>query len=899
MMLLTTAFAAGDVPLARAGQQDQTLVFAVKLPDEYSVDQMGDAVADKVQAVLNARLAALEITGATVTIDEGRKSVTVVLPPDVPAEQVAAYLSRSGVVTVADTAGNTVLTAEDITGAAFAEGTGVTLTLAANTDKTEALAQAEALTVRIDGEAFTTADYAAESGTLTLAETDADGAQVAAFLNAGALPVTLTQGAAPTEPEQPVETEDAEDPAEETPAPEEEPTEPAEEPAEPVFPDIAGHWAESALREGVSHGLLSGIDGKMLPDNAVKRAETVVILNRTLGASIADSTSGLDNVPRNAWYVSDLGKAIHLGLIPADDTRRFDVAASRAEAFEMIARAFVYDRVEVADNALAAFTDTGSMTPSQRNAAAALVSAGIVGGKTATTLAPDAALTRAEFVTILMRVDGLFSEDPQSGGAIPVGGTAVELTDLAGSRDYIFGCAVSEVTLRGGATGGRVVLKGMEGASLTANGTNIGLLALDAAGKVTASLTNGASAETLVIAGRSGAVSFAGAADDIEITASNRTIDLTGMTANTLTVTGSNNTILLDGAVESVTVTAGAKYNKLTFQRDVGMMLVAGIGTKIDGRGKAEEIDVRAVNCDITLETNAKTENIDAGLNGVGIRINAPQKVLPGGSLVTEVSFTGVTEPKTCVAQWYEDGKPLAGYRNDSFALHEGKTTGYTRFFTFTRDMKTTITVGFRLTYENPSTGGVEEVYEEVTVPIENYSAEWYYQRDVGRVLGLVSSTYRGNFTTQYAIDNDYKPYEKEVWINAKGYSSSTKYLCWINRAYQHVNVFEGSKGNWRLIKSFLVGTGAMSSPTPTGVTTVSYKLKSGWTTGSYTVRPVVGFYPGSGYAFHSRLCYPGTDREYDFSAGYPVSHGCIRMYKNDIQWIFDNIPVGTTVVIH
>ena len=173
-----------------------------------------------------------------------------------------------------------------------------------------------------------------------------------------------------------------------------------------------------------------------------------------------------------------------------------------------------------------------------------------------------------------------------------------------------------------------------------------------------------------------------------------------------------------------------------------------------------------------------------------------------------------------------------------------------------------------------------------------------YQQRDVNRVLNLVSSTYRGNYTTSYAVNNDYKAYEKETWVNAKGYSSNSNYLVWINRAYQHVNVFTGSKGSWKLTKSFVVGTGAPGTETPVGVTRVTYKLKAGWTTSTYTVRPVVGFYPDTGYAFHSRLCTPNTDREYDFSSGYPVSHGCVRMQKKDVNWIYDNVPIGSTVVI-
>src|SRR5699024_7450071 len=118
----------------------------------------------------------------------------------------------------------------------------------------------------------------------------------------------------------------------------------------------------------------------------------------------ADSTAGLTGTPQNAWYINDLGKAIHLGLIDAADSRNFNTASTRAEAFVLMARAFVYERAEAASDELDDFTDTGSMTDEQLQAAAALVAAGIVNGSTATTLRPDAQLTRAEFVTMVTRV---------------------------------------------------------------------------------------------------------------------------------------------------------------------------------------------------------------------------------------------------------------------------------------------------------------------------------------------------------------------------------------------------------------------------------------------------------------------------------------------------------------
>ena len=884
MMLLSTAFAAGEG--AVAAEEDPSAGTVLTFT---AADQMTDDAAEQVRTVLEHRLDQLNLAGAAVSFPDDRQTVLVTLPAGTDTDGVAEFLAWENELAFTDADGKVWLTGADVSESSlgFADDQTpyiqVSFTEEGEETFTEALDTASELTVTMDGEeiAQVTADNAGENGgcTLTGSFTEDEARLFVARIAARTLPVALT-------------------PVSST---EEQPAEP-EQPATPAFPDIAGHWAEDALNRAVSLGLLNGVDGKMLPDNAVKRSEAIVILNRALGADVADNTSGLTGTPQNAWYVNDLGKAIHLGLIDANDSRNFDTASTRAEAFELLARAFAYDRAEAAEDELSVFTDTNNMTDAQRHAAAALVAAGIVNGETATTLNPQGQLTRAQFVTMLLRIIGTFpadtAETAQPGGTLVTAAEAA-LTDTQSNSDYIFACDTTAIKIDGATLGGRVVLKGGEAVELTAgNNSSIAVLAADPAGTAYITLDDDSSVVTLVIAGTGGAVSFDGAATNIEITASGRTIDLSGMEADTLTVTGSGNTIVVDDSIQAVAVNGGAKNNTLTLNTSVDTLLVAGVGTRVDGSGKADTVDIRAINCEVSIDSNSTTENIDKGLDGVSIQIGVPEKVLPGGSLLTQVSFTGVTEDKICSAQWYQDGEPIANYGNDHFELTAGKVSNHTTYFTFTKDMKTSVTMGFKLTYDNPSTGETEEVYAEKTVPIENYSDEWYYERDVNRVLNLVSSVYAGNYTTAYAVNGDYSQTEKEIWINAKGYSSNTQYLLWINRAYQHVNVFQGSKGNWKMIKSFLVGTGAAGTPTPTGLTTVSYKSAGGWTTGTYTVRPVVGFYPGTGYAFHSRLCYPGTDTEYDFSAGYPVSHGCVRMYKSDIQWIYNNIPVGTAVVI-
>ncbi|MGQ0537431.1 MAG: L,D-transpeptidase [Gemmatimonadaceae bacterium] len=47
----------------------------------------------------------------------------------------------------------------------------------------------------------------------------------------------------------------------------------------------------------------------------------------------------------------------------------------------------------------------------------------------------------------------------------------------------------------------------------------------------------------------------------------------------------------------------------------------------------------------------------------------------------------------------------------------------------------------------------------------------------------------------------------------------------------------------------------------------------------------------GGGYLIH------GTSNE--ASIGQASSHGCIRVRHEDIEWLYDNVPVGTPVLIH
>ncbi len=404
---------------------------------------------------------------------------------------------------------------------------------------------------------------------------------------------------------------------------------------------------------------------------------------------------------------------------------------------------------------------------------------------------------------------------------------------------------------------------------------------------------NGNSFGTVSIGGGTGAVTLNGnVTSQVEITGSDRTIVLNGMQLDSLIISGSGNTIIADSqtVIKDLRVTSDALSNYITVDGTLSAADIGGARTSLVGAGHAGTIFVTGKLCEISLSADTLDDSkVDNGLTGVTVTVSAP-KVAPGGEIVATATIKGVDKARVCGAQWYLDGQPVAAFGNTAFEISEGRTSTYRQPITFTRNMVLEHTVGFVLTYQNPTTGENEKILAGATVAIENYPAS-HYLPSPAEVLAKVNPTYRSGNT-------DYSDDEKTVFVNAKGYSSPTQYLIWVSRSAQMVNVFEGSQGNWRLIHEFPCATGKSSTPTPVGVTYVTYK-QTAWVTSSYTCRPIVRFYPNTGYAFHSRLYYPGTNTLKDASIGFPVSAGCVRMLDDGINWLYYNIPTRTTVVIY
>ncbi len=136
----------------------------------------------------------------------------------------------------------------------------------------------------------------------------------------------------------------------------------------------------------------------------------------------------------------------------------------------------------------------------------------------------------------------------------------------------------------------------------------------------------------------------------------------------------------------------------------------------------------------------------------------------------------------------------------------------------------------------------------------------------------------------------------------AQSYSSPTKYLILTDTENCKVGVFTGSKGNWELLYYWDCNCGSEGHETPTGTFSV-HEYCSSFGSEYYTCYYGTAFYTipdGNSYIqwlFHSILYYPNTYISKNGPLGRQVSNGCVRLSLTNSRWIYNNIPIGTTVV--
>jgi len=729
------------------------------------------------------------------------------------------------------------------------------------------------------------------------------------------------------------------------------------------FTDVSGHWAEETLRRGFDDGLIAGMgDASIAPDAPITGAQMITILCRVLNATEKTDTAVL-GLPTDVWYADAAGKALKLGLIDAAtgsldaSMSRQNALAMLAKAFCLIPAepdtsllgAFSDNGKISAENlgALSALVSDGLV---QGSDGSLNVNGPITRAEFLTVLYRVAknyisadSLSSGTLGGSMIKGSGTLSNRDIGKVWFDCASESITLSAVKADTVTLRSHRLTSLNLFSSDIARLVVAVGTGTISVEiGGGVHIGSLRLAACSGASV----GADADNIELTGSGIPVHISGAHSSLVISGSGNTVTLaSGTTVKSLKITGSNNTVkLADAAAGSAsceTLALLGSGNVISISdRATGsvQLTVGGSANEFTGSfGGPTTLSVIGTDCkvDVTALSDLSDFSVTGNENKINVSGAKPYALSVGGSLneialksasdMLEITVAGSSNwltlvcgdiPSVIVSGNYNTfnklgtgsvvSAELSGGSNALIItaenwLENAEISGLGNSVTIDggagtitiSGRKTVLSGSGKVINLNLNAGGCT-----ITLQAEN-TVDNSKQAEEDRVLNLVTLGYKGNYTLKWAQTHDYETFEKELWVNARDYTSATQYLLWVNLAMQRVNIFSGSEGNWSLIYSCIVGTGAPGRGTPVGVWKTTYKTIAGWTTDSYTVKPVVGFKENTGYAFHSRLYYPGTSTISDYSIGFPISHGCVRMYDDDILYIYKNIPLGSTVVVY
>ncbi|TDQ36132.1 S-layer homology domain-containing protein [Aureibacillus halotolerans] len=169
------------------------------------------------------------------------------------------------------------------------------------------------------------------------------------------------------------------------------------------FTDVpADAWYAEAVYSLAAEGAIEGVgNGLYAPQESVTRAQIATLYAKYLQLDTENVTApGFSDIDGDSWYYGAVAAAADAGLFEGYPNGTFQPNApiNRAELAEVITRSFGVE----ATSTNTPFTDLEGYNWAE-DSIAALVEAGIVEGRTATTYVPGADVTRAEAAAFLYK----------------------------------------------------------------------------------------------------------------------------------------------------------------------------------------------------------------------------------------------------------------------------------------------------------------------------------------------------------------------------------------------------------------------------------------------------------------------------------------------------------------
>jgi hypothetical protein len=237
--------------------------------------------------------------------------------------------------------------------------------------------------------------------------------------------------------------------------------------AEP-FSDISSHWAKANIEYLVKKQILSGYpDGTFKPENTVKRAEFIKMLDATFGLNDTIAINYSD-VKSSDWFYPYIQQAAAQGyLLDYGTALDPEGKLTREEASALLAR---YLNLSP-DNKAApgTFSDYMAISSQYREYVLQCVAAGILKGYDDGEFKPQRTLTRAEALAILYRsagtiyrtsANGTDADAASANASVTAGNVTITNASIQGSVYVTEGASTGTVKFSGSNIRGTLFLRG-------------------------------------------------------------------------------------------------------------------------------------------------------------------------------------------------------------------------------------------------------------------------------------------------------------------------------------------------------------------------------------------------------------------------------------------------------
>ena len=714
--------------------------------------------------------------------------------------------------------------------------------------------------------------------------------------------------------------------------------------------EIPQGWAHDALAFCVEKGILAGdAKGDLMPTAKAQRAQLAAMLVRLFRAEPEADLSQYTDVEESDWFYKELSQAVAMGLFEGSNGKLNPrKAITREQAFTVLARAFGV----ASDNAdlFLDFSDSYLVSSWARPMIAGLIEADYVHGNANGTLNPQGEITRQELAQVLYNAIDCITEDAQElhGKSCLYYGSLDDLQGKTIPGDLILSCDVpEEVILDGFRVEGRLVLQlhGAKTVTVGAVADNV-TVAMPAEVSFTEEMPK-------VVCTRDGA-------------ALQGTITQAVLSADCKLRGSFGTVILCDGKavvekeaiVETVLVPALCQGNVFRVNGQVSKLHCHGKKLTVTGTGKVNVAFLYASGFTAECKVGSRENRIDAGLDGATLSTGqTPKAYFEANEVTVSATLHGVDTSRLYGVEggvrkgrvsFFYQGKCVVAQENvvltdgaefqctlkaqvlfgreetqkvqmvvqygldtltaqlpiqsiGRFTPDREAKTIQTAYVTATIRYTTTLyTTSSLSTYKSTLTAGTVVYYLKSLE--DNGGACWIETKDGVRGWAIDSAV-KISWQTYHSDTVSYSQEAKEYFVNTlHTYNSPSQYLIWVNLYTTTVNIFEGSKGNWKLIKSCECVVGAPGTPTRPGVYSI-YAHNAFWSFDSNGVLDVSRCYNCSlfdgGIAFHTRLKYTGSNTYVNSALSAELSHGCVRCPDDIAQFIYYQVPIGTTVVVY